>query len=238
MAGVRASDGLKPLRIHQQIARQLGIAIVSGKHPPGSAFGGEIEQSEAMGVSRTAYREAMRILTAKGLLESRPRAGTHITPRNRWNLLDPDILAWMFSEDPDPQFVRDLFELRGIIEPAAAALAAERRSDKQLAGMRSALATMAEHGLSDEMGQAADREFHRLILEASGNEALATLAGSVGAAVHWTTRYKQRANPLPRDPLVEHAALCETIVQRNAKAARAAMSHLLDLALADMASII
>lgn len=234
MAAARDNDGIKPLRIHQDIARRIGIAILSGKHPPGSGFGGEIEQSEALGVSRTAYREAMRILTAKGLLESRPRAGTHITPRSRWNLLDPEMLAWMFSGEPDPRFIRDLFELRGIIEPAAAAFAAQRHTDEQVLAMRLALATMAEHGLADETGQSADREFHRLILEASGNEALVTLAGSVGAAVQWTTRFKQRVAPIPRDPVPDHAALCDAIAARDAPAARAAMTHLLDLALADM----
>ena len=235
MARVRKPGEAKPLRIHQEIARQIGIAILSGKHPPGSAFVGEIEQSETLGVSRTAYREAMRILTAKGLLESRPRAGTHITPRSHWNLLDPEMLAWMFSGEPDPRFIRDLFELRGVIEPAAAAFAAERRDDHQAAAMRAAVATMAERTLADEVGQAADREFHRLILEASGNEALVTLAGSVGAAVQWTTRFKQRAALNPRDPVPEHLALCEAIANRDSSGARVAMNHLLDLALADMA---
>ena len=118
----------KPLRKHQAIATQLGTAILSGEYQPGDCLEGEIEQSLAMGVSRTAYREAMRFLIAKGLLESRPKAGTHVTPRHRWNLLDPDVLAWMFTRRPDPHFVRDLFELRGIVEPAAAALAAQRRT--------------------------------------------------------------------------------------------------------------
>ena len=234
LADARDTEGMKPLRIHQEIARRLGTAIVSGKHPPGSALGGEIEESEALGVSRTAYREAMRILTAKGLIESRPRAGTHITPRSRWNLLDPEMLAWMFSVEPDPRFVKDLFELRGVIEPAAAAFAAERRSAEQVAAMRAALATMAQHGLGEEAGQAADREFHRLVLEASGNEALVALAGSVGAAVQWTTRFKQDVRKVPRDPLPEHEALCAAIASGDVAAARAAMVHLLALALDDM----
>ena len=83
---------VRSLRIHQALARKLGIAILSGEYQPGEGFEGEIEQSETLGVSRTAYREAMRILTAKGLLESRPKVGTHITPRRQWNLLDPDML--------------------------------------------------------------------------------------------------------------------------------------------------
>ena len=234
MVRARENGGKKPLRIHQDIARKMGIAILSGVHAPGSTFTGEIENSEAMGVSRTVYREALRILTAKGLLESRPRAGTRVTPRSRWNLLDPEMLAWMFSGEPDPLFIRDLFELRSIIEPAAAALAAVRRDDRHVAAMREALATMAEQTLATESGQAADREFHRLILEASRNEALISLAGSVGSAVQWTTHFKHKANPEPRNPIPEHIALCEAIARGNADAARNAMTNLIDLALADM----
>lgn len=234
MAIARDLEDGKPLRIHQEIARRLGIAILSGKHPPGSGFGGEIEQSEALGVSRTAYREAMRILTAKGLIASRPKVGTHITPRSRWNLLDPEILGWMFSGEPDPVFVRDLFELRGIIEPAAAALAAERRTDHQVDAMRAALAIMAQYGLADDAGQAGDREFHRLVLEASENQALVALASSMGAAVQWTTRFKQRAHRRPRDPMPEHLQLCEAISSRDPAEARRVMQHLLDLAFRDM----
>lgn len=178
---------------------------------PGDALDGEIEQALAMGVSRTPYHEAVRILVAKGLLESRPKAGTHVTPRARWNLFDPDVLAWTFSGEPDEKFVRGLFELRGIIEPAASSFAAQRRTEGQVSAMRNALAAMARHGLSTEEGRAADQQFHRSILEATHNEALASLASSVGAAVDWTTRFKQRHQALPRDPLPEHLAVFEAI---------------------------
>lgn len=228
-------DEIKGLRIHQALARQIGIAIVSGVHRPGDGFGGEIEEAEALGVSRTAYREAMRILTAKGLLESRPKAGTHVTPRSRWNLLDPDILAWMFSSaHPDERFIRDLFELRGLIEPAAAAWAATRRSTEQLEKMRDALNAMAQHGLSTESGREADQRFHSAILEASDNEPLASLSSSVGAALTWTTRFKQLKFAHPRDPIDEHEAVFEAIAARKADAARSAMTELLRLALDDM----
>jgi DNA-binding FadR family transcriptional regulator len=224
----------RSLRIHQALAQQIGMAILSGGHKPGDNLGGEIEQSLALGVSRTAYREAMRILTAKGLLQSRPKAGTSVTPRHRWNLLDPDILAWMFMGEPDPHFIRDLFELRGIIEPAAAAIAAERRTGSQLAEMKAALDEMRQWGLAVEQGQAADRRFHRAILVATGNEALISLAGSVGAAVQWTTHFKQRAHKVPRDPVPEHAALFDAVAAQDVATARQAMVHLLELALADM----
>ncbi len=224
----------RPLRIHQTIARDIGIAIVAGAHAPGTGFGGEIEHSEALGVSRTAYREALRILVAKGLLESRPKAGTHVTPRSRWNLLDPEVLAWMFSGKPDRSFIDDLYELRGIVEPAAAGLAAQRRSKDQLAAMRKALGEMREYSLDAEPGLAADQRFHRLILEAAGNETLVTLAGSVAAAVQWSTRFKQRDGTLRRDAIPDHEAVFDAISGRQPKRARSAMAHLLELALKDM----
>jgi DNA-binding FadR family transcriptional regulator len=189
------------LRIHQSIARKIGIAILSGKLGQGAQLDGEIEAARASGVSRTAYREAIRILVAKGLLESRPKAGTHVSARKTWNLLDPDMLAWMFSGQPDERFVRDLFELRAIIEPAAAELAAQRRTEAHLAAMDESLAEMRRSGLATEAGQESDRRFHSAILGATGNEALMSLAGTVGAAVRWTTHFKQRVHSVPRDPL-------------------------------------
>lgn len=222
------------LRIHQAIARQLGTAIVAGVHKPGDIFEGEIEAAERLGVSRTAYREAVRILVAKGMLESRPKAGTRVLPRSRWNVLDPEMLAWMFAGEPDPAFVRDLFELRGVIEPAAAELAARRRTDAQLSAMEQALTSMRDHGLSTEEGRAADRRFHHAILAATQNDALAALASSVGAAVSWTTTFKQRKKSPPRDPFADHRAVFDAIALRDAGGARSAMAELLRLALADM----
>jgi DNA-binding FadR family transcriptional regulator len=197
-------------------------------------FEGEIESSERLGVSRTAYREAVRILTAKGLLESRPKTGTRVTQRSRWNLLDPDMLAWMFSGEPDPEFVRNLFELRGIIEPAAAELAALRRSDAELQNMTNAIELMAEYGLSTPEGRAADQRFHHAILATTHNDALATLASSVGAAVSWTTTFKHRKLLLPRNSLPDHQAVHAAIAAQDGDTARVAMAELLRLAFDDM----
>lgn len=222
------------LRIHQAIARQLGTAILVGVHKPGDLFEGEIEASERLRVSRTAYREAVRILVAKGMLESRPKAGTRVLPRSRWNVLDPEMLAWLFAGEPDRAFIRDLFELRGVIEPAAAEFAARRRTDEQLATMRQALADMESHGLSTPDGRLADQRFHHAILAATHNDAMAALASSVGAAVSWTTTFKYRKKLLPRDPLPDHKAVYLAIAARDTAAARASMAELLRLALTDM----
>jgi DNA-binding FadR family transcriptional regulator len=227
-------DEKRALRIHQAIAKDLGTAILSGRYQPGESFEGEIERAEQLQVSRSAYREAIRILIAKGLLDSRPKAGTRVTPRTRWNLLDPEVLAWMFEGEPDEGFIRDLFELRGVIEPAASAFAARRRTDGHILEMERALEEMRRHGLATPEGRAADQRFHRAILDAAGNEALRSLASSVGAAVSWTTKFKQRRRQLPRDPVPDHVAVFEAIRAQDVDGARAAMAELLRLALQDM----
>ena len=221
-------------RIHGTIAHDIGVEIVGGVRKPGTVFGGEIEASEALGVSRSAYREAIRILAAKGLVESRPKAGTRVTARHRWNLLDPDVLAWTFEGEPDPDFIRDLFELRGVIEPAACAFAARRRTDADLAAMKTALDAMREFGLARAEGQAADQRFHRAILAAAGNEPLTSLASTVGAAVQWTTKFKLRRRAMPRNPLPDHIRVYEAIAAGDADVARTVMGDLLKLAIEDM----
>src|SRR5690606_22868275 len=146
-------------------------------------------------------REGVRILSAKGLVESRPKTGTRVSDRDRWHLLDPDVLSWIFEHEPDERLIVSLFELRNIVEPQAAALAASRRTDAQLKMMADALEGMARHSLATEEGRAADKAFHSALLEASDNPFLVSLTSSVGAAVAWTTIYKQRVTPLRRDPL-------------------------------------
>jgi len=221
------------LRIHGVIAHDLGVAIVTGRYQPGEVLPGEIEFSEQLQVSRSAYREAIRMLAAKGLVESRPKAGTRVNERRRWNLLDPDVLAWMFEDEPGADFVRALFELRMIVEPAAAELAARRRDGRDLARMGHALEEMARHGLGTEEGRAADQQFHNAVLEATRNVTLISLSSSIGAAVGWTTVFKQRKRKLPRDPLPEHRALFDAIAAGDATAAHTAMTELVRLALAD-----
>lgn len=224
----------KALRLHGSIARDLGIAIVTGEHRPGDVLAGEIDFACEHHVSRTAYREAIRILAAKGLVESRPKIGTRVTDPSRWHALDPDVVAWTFEGEPSADFIRDLFELRMVIEPAAAELAAARRTGEQLAQMGHALEEMARHGLTNPAGQIADQAFHATLLRATRNRTLISLASSIEAAVRWTTIYKQRRHKLPRDPLPDHRQLYEAVIAADGAGARRAMSHLIELALNDI----
>lgn len=241
-AAAIAADPLTPSpkgsgrRLRGAVAHYLGTAIVSGRIAPGERLTGEVANSEALDVSRSAYREAVQVLTAKGLVESRPKAGTRVLPRSKWNMLDPAVLAWAFSGEPDLEFVRDLFELRAIVEPNAARLAAERRDKADIKAMKDALGKMRRHTLATEAGRAADRDFHDGLLQATHNSTLIALSASIGAAVNWTTQFKQRARALPRDPLPDHVRVFDAIVARNGEAASQAMRVLVDLALEDMRS--
>jgi DNA-binding FadR family transcriptional regulator len=228
-----ARPGQPAARIHGTIAHDLGVAIVSGSYRPGEILPTEIEFSERLKVSRSAYREAVRTLAAKGMVESRPKTGTRVAEQSRWNLLDPDVLAWFFEAEPSPGLVNGLFELRLIVEPAAAALAAERRDTQQLTRMREALMRMERHTVTTPEGRDADREFHAIILEATGNPPLICLASTIGAGVHWTTVYKARKDELPRDPMPEHWKVFDAIAAGGPEDAKAAMETLVRAALRD-----
>ncbi|KAB0677712.1 FadR/GntR family transcriptional regulator [Aureimonas leprariae] len=222
-------------RISGGVAHRLGTAIVTGRLSPGTLLDGEIEASNKLAVSRGAYREALRVLAAKGLVESRTKTGTRVTPRSRWRLLDPDVLGWFFeTAEPDIAFIRALFELRQIVEPSAAALAAERRGAQDLARLKAAVDAMERFTFADERGRQADRTFHDAILRATGNEILANLGDGIGAAVRWTTLFKARFALAPRDPVPEHRGVFDAIAAGDGAEARARMAALVDAAQADI----
>ena len=170
-------EATKPsVRLHASIARDIGVGIAAGRLRPGDTLAGEIEAAGQLEVSRTAYREAIRILAAKGMVESRTKTGTRVSPRERWHILDPELLGWFLETKPTEAFVRDLFEVRIMVEPHAAALAAANHVAGDIEVMERSLDTMRRLGLGNEDGRAADRAFHRQILIATRNEMLAALS--------------------------------------------------------------
>src|SRR5262245_7555009 len=228
-----AGTGHKALRLHGSIARDIGVLIVTGRYRPGHILDGEVEASEQRKVSRTAYREAVRILAAKGLVNSRPRVGTRVSALEQWHLLDPDVLSWAFSGEPEPEVLHGLFELRTIVEPAAAALAAARRTQKHLDSMRRALDAMTQYTLNVEEGRIADKEFHAALLLATANPFIVSLTNGVTAAVNALTEFKQRIAPLKRDPAPDHWRVFDAIAAKNPEGAHAAMGELIRLAIMD-----
>jgi DNA-binding FadR family transcriptional regulator len=195
----------------------------------GDSLPTEEDASTALGVSRSAYREAMRTLSAKGLITALPKVGTKIAPRAQWNILDPDLLSWSFEADPDEKFIRDLFELRNTVEPTAAAMAAQRRDDDDLGQLSAALAQLAGATPGSLESFTAEAEFHRRILLASKNEALGGLWSAIELTLRWSAKL-QRMLPvhLTLEKLVtEHSRLLDRIKAGQAPEAQAAMSELI-----------
>lgn len=231
--GKKAHGLLSHERLHTAVAREIAVAIVTGRYRPGEVLVGENGASEALGVSRPAYREAIRILMAKGLVESRPKAGTRVCPRARWNLLDPDVLGWILENDPEPAFLRELFELRLAIEPRLAELAAERRTEVDLAALKAAVIDMEGHEPDSEAAEEADRRFHEAVISASGNELMGHLTSTISASVVYVARQKRKA-AAHRDSTADHRLLMEAIASADVEAARASASRIISRGLADL----
>lgn len=218
------------------IADWLGEKIVSGAIACGEAIPKELDFLAQTGISRGSYREAVRRLAGKGLLVTRTRSGTRVTPRESWSLLDPDVVRWSFASGAPPDwYIRALYEVRAMIEPPAAAFAAERRSDADLQLFRDALYAMRTCDMSEDSWHNADASFHRAILISSQNPVLRSLEAGICAAVAFTTafRYRDMPNPHTRNPVEEHAAVFERIEARDAAGARRLMTELVDTALLD-----
>lgn len=218
---------LNPDRLFGQVAHRLAVAIITGTSPTGALLPNEDDLKDEISVSRTAYREAVKFLSGKGLVEARPKSGTRVAPREAWNLLDPDVLAWHFEADPNEKFIRDLFELRLFVEPSAARLAAQRRSDADLKRIEAAFRGMVENPPYAEPTVDADLAFHEAIFAATRNPPLQCLAPAVSATIQWSLFLKA-----PDDQffftasLIDHERVLEAIARRDGDLAAARMSGL------------
>jgi DNA-binding FadR family transcriptional regulator len=176
-------DPLPPYRlsgtsVHSTIANEIGLRIVRGDYPPGTILPNEAKWAETFNVSRSAVREAIKMLMAKSLLSSRPKVGSRVEPRERWNLLDRDVLAW-YAASPDREtFLKTVQEFRYIVEPEAAALAAARRTDEQMEEISRACREMGA-GTTLRARTEADMRFHMAILRAAGNDLLVPLGALI-----------------------------------------------------------
>ena len=222
-------------RLHGTVAHTLGMNIIRGDLKPGQALPTEESASAAMGISRSAYREAMRTLAAKGLITSLPKVGTKIAPREHWSILDPDVLAWSFEAEPNDKFIKDLFELRNTVEPTAASMAAGRRDNSDLAKLSDALARMASSSPDSEAWLNATVDYHRTVLLASKNEALAGLWPAINATLRWTVKLQMMLPTLRlvHNPVADHARVFEQLTQRSTIGAQTEMVHLIEAAFVD-----
>jgi DNA-binding FadR family transcriptional regulator len=221
-------------RLFAQVAQKLGRAIVAGEFRAGDILPNEESLRSEISVSRTAYREAVKILTAKGLVEARPRSGTRVAARENWNLIDPDVLVWQLSMNPSEETIRELYELRRVIEPRAAAFAALRRSEADLKAIDAALESMVAEPPYSEAAIRADVDFHRAIFAAAGNGSLACLAHVVVATIQWSMLVQStRDTGTFAGPAWDHRRVRNAIADRQADLAAAMMEVLVIESLAN-----
>lgn len=223
--------------LHGQVVHELGRRIVTGDIDEGDVLPNETELGASFDVSRTALREGIKVLTAKGLLASRTRTGTRVRPRNEWNMLDPDILAWRLDAKAQAEhFLRDLVEFRQAVEPLAASLAAERASDADIAELEQAYNDMAAVWEDVEASVEPDLRFHHIILQSSGNELLAPLGTMIETAL--VASFRLATPAIKQDALTVHKTVLDAIKSRDSSAAWKAMYALLDHAIAYNTSVL
>lgn len=167
---IRSLAGRSSARnFHSFVINEIGMAIVSGRYPVGSVLPNDAEMIDKFDVSRTVLREALKTLESKGLLEARPKVGTKVAPRSRWNYFDPMLLEWFFHAGPDQSLVRHVKDIRLALEPNAAGETAANHSADQIRLLRYWLRQM-EASLDSPINFAlADLEIHLIIADGSRN---------------------------------------------------------------------
>jgi DNA-binding FadR family transcriptional regulator len=215
--------------LHGHVVDEIGKRIVSGELAAGKPLPSEADLCKTLGISRTALREALRVLGAKGLVEARQKRGTLVRPFDEWNFLDAEILTWRLESDRDyDRVVDELYELRHIIEPIAASLAARNATGRDIEDILGAYDQMAEAGDDGEALHDPDLRFHRAIIRASGNALFSSLAHAMSAAL------AVNFNIVRDDPaghissLPDHKKVMDAIIAHDGPAARLAMQNLID----------
>src|SRR5260221_4532192 len=220
--------------LSERVVQQIGLSIMRNDFKPGDALLSEPELSLQFNVSRPVLREALKLLVAKRLIESRPKIGTHVRPRTDWNLLDPDVLAWQHEIGPDKSFLQTVCEVRLMFEPMAARFAAVRATADETDLIEECCQRLQDAIDSVEAYIPADLELHTAICTAAHNELLqkimVTLATPLRASRVITARLpgaNQQAMPL-------HWAVTGAIRNRDEEAAEAAMRKLIILTTEDI----
>ncbi|MGE0119705.1 MAG: FadR/GntR family transcriptional regulator [Dongiaceae bacterium] len=211
---------------HFAAAEEIGTRILRGDFAPGMLLPNEAEWCRRLRMSRSAVREAIKMLKAKGLLNSRPKVGTRVEPRERWNLLDRDVLAWYMATPDRDRFLRSVQEMRRIFEPEAAALAAAHRDAAQMAAISAACRDMGT-AATFEARIEADVRFHLAILTAAGNEFLVPFGFLIESALTNVFVYVTRRVGTLRHAQTLHEDIEKAIRRRRPDAARRAVRRLL-----------
>ena len=224
--------------VHGHTLEHLGKAIIAGHYAPGAAIPPEPQLGEGLGVSRTVVREAVKSLVAKGLLTTGPKVGTRVQSSCHWNWFDPDVVAWQTQVGLTREFLRDLQELRRLVEPAAVRMAAERATAADIAGIEAAYAGMRRS--IEEGGDyvAHDLAFHQGLLHAAHNRMVVQMSKALAPLLRTSFEMSTRRSGGPRDSLPLHRAVLDAIVARKPARAEKAALVLIDGARDDIEQVL
>ena len=231
-----ASLSVANVKLHLRVADQLGLAIVRGDFAPGETLPPEQKLCEMLGISRTAMREAVRGLAAKGLIDSKPKRGTRVRDPEHWNQLDPDLLRWRVDSTDTETYLKKMFQLRRATEPEASALAAVEALDSDRERLSLNFQAMVEAVEDDNAWVEADLAFHKSIYIATQNEFFWPIGQLFSFGLRHMFAFLAQGSHRPR-AIIEHGDLLRAILDRKPDLARAAALTLLGNASDDAARI-
>jgi DNA-binding FadR family transcriptional regulator len=232
----RPASGLADRPI-TRVRQEIGLRILSGHYQPRETLTPEVELCAELGVSRTALREAIKDLAAKGLLTPRVKVGTIVNPRSQWNFLDPVVLQWLLLVEDVGLFLQKLLELRMALEPGASALAARNASEADRKALHAAYDAMAAATDDFEAWVAADLRFHQAIYFSTGNEFFWPVGSLLEPALLAGFRVTSKAPHHHQECLPEHRMVHDAILARDAAAAFKATVVLMETTEANLASM-
>jgi len=213
---------------HAEVARILGIDIITGQYPEGAKLPGDAELIRLFGVSRPVLREGVKTLVAKGLLSTKAKVGTVVRERSAWNMFDADVLAWHLVGRIDSSLLFDLGEIRLAVEPRSAALAARQRNNAHIAEMRSSIEQMRRERSSSAGFAEGDLRLHIAIAEASNNLFMRSMGGVIQAALRASFLISAPVSERERDVTMEaHVRIVDAIENRNPQVASAEMANVI-----------
>jgi DNA-binding FadR family transcriptional regulator len=233
-----APPAAAPKNAHGLTLDRIGEAIVAGRYPIGGTLPAEPLLCNEFGVSRTVVREAVKSLAAKGLLVAGPKVGTRVLPSDNWNWFDPDVVAWQTQAGLTREFLRDLQELRRVVEPAAVRMAAERATARDIADIEAAYAGMQhaiEHG-GDYVAN--DLKFHQGLLRAGGNRLMVQMSKAIGALLRTSFEVSTTLLDGPASSLPLHRVVLDAVIARRPEAAERASLALIDSARDDIDQVL
>ncbi len=214
-----------------QVTNKLGLDIVRGKYNGGQAFPTEAQLAAQFNISRSVMREAVKMLTAKGLISSRPRQGIRLSPSNNWNLFDSDVLSWTLKSRPSLSLLKEFTELRLAIEPEAAALAARNADQEALEKIQNALLRMQASETGEDDNLEADIEFHNTILYASKNRFFIQLSHFIETALRVSISFTNKMAQTRFASFNDHKCVLDPIMEGDFHSASVSMRKLLEEAL-------